>query len=212
MQMRHVIAAVEIVIHKYFPIAVDIEGASLEEVKFPDAERRHPLNQPAKKVVQRRRIRIEIHEDKAFPSLDANGYQTVLRPIEVLHAIELGHAFQGSIQAILPAVIRALENGSVSARLCHDRRRMVAADVIESAEFSIIPAHDDDRLSGYGGGDELAFGRDLIGPRHQLPGLAEYVDALEFRDAWIDVPRRGNGGCLRKRGAIVVACKNFIES
>ncbi len=59
--MRHVISAVKIIIHENFPVAGDVVGAAVEVVQFADAQRRHALHQPAKKSLQRRRLRIEIH-------------------------------------------------------------------------------------------------------------------------------------------------------
>ncbi len=41
-QMRHVISAVEIVVDKNLPVAMNVVDAAIEVVKFADAERRDP--------------------------------------------------------------------------------------------------------------------------------------------------------------------------
>ena len=49
MQMRNVIAAVEIVIDEDFPVAMNVVGPAVEVVEFADAERRDALDQAAEK-------------------------------------------------------------------------------------------------------------------------------------------------------------------
>ena len=44
-QMRDMIATVEIIIDKNFPVAMDVEGPAVEVVKFADAKRRNALDQ-----------------------------------------------------------------------------------------------------------------------------------------------------------------------
>jgi len=44
-----------------------------------------------------------------------------------------------------------------------------------------------------------------------LPSLAEHVQALKFRDTWVDIPGSGNGGSLGERGAVIVNGKYLLD-
>src|ERR1700678_3685409 len=111
------VAAVKVVIDKYFPVAVDVESAAIEIMKLADAERRHALYQPAQKLAQGPSLRIEIHEDKNLPSFDSDRNKAILCAVEIPHTIELRHAFQGAVQSVLPAMVRTLQNGRLTAGL-----------------------------------------------------------------------------------------------
>ena len=137
--------------------------------------------------------------------------QTVFCAIEVLHAVELGHAFERTVEAVFPAMVGTLQNLGVAAGLGNDGRSVVTANVIEGAQGSIGSAHNNDGLSREPRGDEFPWLRELIGAGDELPGLAEDVEALEFGDARIDVPGCRDGGRFRQRGAVVVAGENLID-
>ena len=108
-QMRDVVAAVEVVIDEHFPVAVDVVGAAVEVMEFADAERGHAFDQPAEKFGERDRLVVEVDEDEALPGFDPNGDQAILCAVEILHAFELGHAFQGTVEAVVPSVIGTMQ-------------------------------------------------------------------------------------------------------
>src|SRR5262249_7701603 len=91
-QVRDVVSPVEVVIDKHLPVAVDVVSAALEQMKIADAKRGHPFHEASQEFPQRSRVWIEVHEHKAFPGLDTDRQQSVLRPIEVFNALELRHA------------------------------------------------------------------------------------------------------------------------
>ena len=72
MQVGNVVSAVEVVIDVDLPVAMDVVTSAVEVVQFADVKGRDPINQSAKKFLERRRLWIEIHKDKAFPGLDAD--------------------------------------------------------------------------------------------------------------------------------------------
>jgi hypothetical protein len=92
-KIRNVISAVEVVVDKDLPVAMNVVSATVEVVELADSERGDTLDEPAKKFIQRNRVGIEVYKDEAFPCLNANGQEAVLRAIEVLDTLELGHAF-----------------------------------------------------------------------------------------------------------------------
>src|SRR5215469_13347781 len=131
--MRHVVSAVEIVVNEYLPIAVDVIGAPVEEMQLADAEGSDSLYQTAEELHERHGIRIEIHKHKALPVIDANGRQTILGAVEVLNTIKFRHALERSVEPVLPAVVWTLQDLRLAARLCHNRRSMMAAHVEEGS-------------------------------------------------------------------------------
>src|SRR5207249_5694543 len=105
-KMGHVVSAIEIVVDKNLPVAMNVVAPAIEEVQLADPQRRPALDQSAKELLQRHRLLIKVRENKALPSAHSNRHQAVLRTVEVLHAIELRHSLQRSIQPVPPAVIR----------------------------------------------------------------------------------------------------------
>ena len=80
---------------------------------------------------------------------------------------------------------------------CDHGSRVVAADIEEGAQGSVVGAYDHDGLTGNVGGEELARIADLIEPACDLPCGAEDVCAFEFFDARVTIP-----GCRDGRGAL----------
>src|SRR5579862_2153084 len=152
--MRHVISAVEIIVDVDLPVAVDVVSPAIKIMKLADAERSDALHQSAKKFLQRRSLRIEIYEHKTFPGFDADGKQTVLSAIKVFDSVEFGHAFERAIQAILPAVIRTLQHGCLTAKLGDHGGGVMPADVVKTAQRAVASAHDYYWLSGEPHGHE----------------------------------------------------------
>src|SRR5579875_2661694 len=81
-QMRDVIAAIEIVIHIYFPVAIEIVDAALEKMEIAQLERLYTSGQPTQKIAQRFREIVEVHENKIFPRIHARRHQANLRAIK----------------------------------------------------------------------------------------------------------------------------------
>lgn len=211
MKMGDVVAAVEKVIDEDFPVAIDIVSAAVEVMKVADAERGDALDQAAEKLAEGSRVVVEIDEDEALPGFDADGDEAVLSAVEIFDSFEFGHAFEAAVEAVVPAVIRTVEQRRLSAGLRHYRGGVVAADVIKGAQNAVVTAHYDYGFAGYLSGDEPSRRLYLLGARHWLPSFAEDLQALEFGDARVNVPGRRNGRGLRKRGAVVVIQENLLE-
>src|SRR5437588_10692903 len=134
---------------------MDVVGTAVEVVKLADSKRRDTLNEAAEEFSQRHCIRIQIHKYEAFPSLDADGKQAIVGAVEIFHAIELGHTLERSIQAVPPAVIRALQDRRLPARLGYDGSRVMAANVVKSSKHAVAAANDDHRLLSQPRGHEI---------------------------------------------------------
>src|SRR5665811_159303 len=173
--MGHVIPAVEVIIDVDLPVAMYVVAPTVEVVQFADAERCNAHHQSAEKLLQRRGLGVEVHEHEALPGFHADGNQSVLSTIEVLHAIELRHALEKAVEAVFPAVVRTLQNLRVTAGLSHNGGSMVTADVIEGAQRTVGSTNDDDWFSGQPRGYKVPRLLHLIGAGNQLPGFAEDV-------------------------------------
>jgi hypothetical protein len=90
-----------------------------------------------------------------------------------------------------------MQESGLAARLSYDSSGMMAANIVEGAQSAVVSADNDNGLTGDGSADELSGQLQLIGTRDKLPGLAENAEALEFRDARVDVPGCGNSRGLR---------------
>ena len=138
-------------------------------------ERGHALDQAAEKFVRAARLVVEVDEDEALPGFDSNGDKAVLRAIEIFDPFELGHALEGAIETVVPAVIRTMQEGSLAAGFGHDGGGVMTADIVESAQSAVTAADNDDRLTGNEGSHELAGRLHLFSAGHQLPGFAEHA-------------------------------------
>src|SRR5258708_34441423 len=119
--MRHVIAAIEIIVDENFPVAVNVISGAVEEVQLADSEGRNALDQPSEELLQRRSLGVEIHEDETLPDFDAYRHQAVLSAVEVFYSLELRHALQRSIQRIIPTVVGTTNQARLPAEPGHDR-------------------------------------------------------------------------------------------
>src|SRR5208282_1182569 len=104
-----------------------------------------------------------------------------------------------------------MKQSRLSARLSYNRGSVVAANVVKSAQSAVVAAHYNHRLAGHRCGNEVTGRFYLLGARHQLPGFAEYIEAFEFGDAGIEIPRCGNRGGLRKWRVVVVTQQNLLD-
>src|SRR5713226_1215052 len=210
-QVGDVVAAVQIVVHIDLPIALQRVGAALEKAQFAEAERLDQGHQPAEKLPQRFRLRVEIDEDKVLPDFRANGKQSILRPVKIADAFELRNAFESAVGSVGPAVIRAAKLRGVPLGFGHYGGRMVAANVEEAAHHSVFTADDYNRLIGPLRRQKTSFLTQLICSANGLPGAAKHCLPLQFGHARVHVPGRGNGGGLRERRSRIVKRKDLLE-
>ena len=162
-EMRDVVATVEVVIDENFPVAIDVVGAAVEVVEFADAQGGHAAYQAAEKFGERGGVVVEVDEDETLPGFDSNGDKAVLRAIEIFHAFEFGHTFQGTIEAVVPAVIGTMQERGLAAGFGYDGGGVVTADIVESAQSAVAAADYDDRLAGDPSAYELACRFHLFG-------------------------------------------------
>src|SRR5208283_6249778 len=119
--MRHVIAAIQVVIDKYLPVTVNVITLGRKVVQLTQPERSHALWQSPEKLRQRSSFRIQIHKNKLFPSLHLRRDEPVVLTFEVLDSIELRHPLKRPIQPVIPSVIWTMQDRSLPARLRHHR-------------------------------------------------------------------------------------------
>src|SRR5579862_7320744 len=207
--MRNVISAVEIIIDKHLPVAVDFISAAVKVVELAHPERRHAFDQAAEEVVQRGSLRVEIYEYKLLPGFRLHREQAVSLTLKIFDAVEFWHAFQRAIQAIVPAVVRTMQERSLAAGLGDDRRGMMTAYVVEAAQNSVMASHHNNRFAGDAGCDKLARLFHLLDPSHHLPGPAENGLSLKRRDSGVDIPRRRDRGGILQWCFVVVLSENL---
>src|SRR5271156_5687596 len=152
---------------------MNVVGSAIEVMQFADAERGDALDQASEKLGQRNCLIVEVDEDEAFPCFHSNRNQAVLRAVEIFDAFELRHAFERSIKAVVPSVVGAMQERGVTTGLSYDRGGVMAANIVEGAQISVVTPNHDDRLPGRGCGNELSRILHLIGARDELPCLAE---------------------------------------
>jgi hypothetical protein len=98
-----------------------------------------------------------------------------------------------------------------SARLSCDRRRVVAAHVVEPTQDTIRTAHNDQWLAREVKREKLPGGCDLIQTSNGDPVVTEDLVAFQIRDALIDIPGRGYGVRHFQRRILIVERKNIFE-
>src|SRR5208337_1620021 len=118
-----------------------------------------------------------------FPGVEAHGNEAVIGAVEIAHALEFHHALEGAIVAVGPAVIRTAELFRATLFFGNDGGGVMAADVVESTEFAVIAADDEERFVVDIDGEELAGIFHLIEAADDLPVGGEDGVALELRDA-----------------------------
>src|SRR5271166_6149326 len=99
------IAAVEIVIDIDLPVTLQGISLAREEMDVSQSERRDACGKIAEECLERGSVLVQRDEDEVFPDGDAERNEAVLGAVEVADAGELGHAYEGAIEAIGPAVI-----------------------------------------------------------------------------------------------------------
>ena len=119
-----------------------------------------------------------------------SGAQWIGARIEARLVLHARRGAQAAVEVIRPGVVVALQRLAVAARLAHDLRATVAADVGEGAQLAVFAARDDDGNLANGRGDEIAWARKLVGHVHILPAFAEDSPLLQRVDRRIGVPLR----------------------
>src|SRR5258706_7371905 len=116
---------------------------------------------------------IEIDEDQHLPSIDSYWDEAIVLSLEILYAVEFGHSFERAVEAVVPSVVGTMQDRRLSAGFGHYCGGVVTAHVVEGAQRSVIAAHCDKRLAGYGCGQELPGLFNLVDAAEHLPRLTE---------------------------------------
>src|SRR4029077_15131680 len=121
------------------------------------------------------------------------------------------HALERPVEAIIPSVIRTMQDRGDPARFGYDFGSVVTADIEEGTHLTVGATYGNDRFASDGGGHELSRLLDLIGSTQNLPGVAEDGEGPEFGGARVHIPRRGDGRGFREWSFVVVACQNRFD-
>ena len=164
-QMRHVIAAVEIVIHKDFPVAVKDVMAAFHPVKVAQIKRTNLIDQLGAKKVFKGVFSMKRFGARAFqsdehpllPHRSLHRHETISRSIKVADTSEIRSAFQLAFQRISPTMIGTTELVCVSFGFSHDGGRMMATDVKKAAQSIVVSPNGDNRFAGDLGGNVLSW-------------------------------------------------------
>src|ERR1700733_8788739 len=97
------------------------------------------------------------------------------------------------------------------ARRRHDRRGMMAANVIERAQFPISPANNNERLAGQIKSKELPCIDDLVRVSYRNPIVAEHLFALQASNPLINIPCSRDGGSVFQRRLLIVKRQHVSE-
>ena len=132
----------------------------------------------------------------ALATLDLDGLRAVWRrrwgtppPLRSVELLRLQLAFE----RIRPAVIRTAHLRRVAVRLSHHRRRVMTAHIEEGPDLIVAAANNHDRFVANISRHVVTRFLKLIDAGRYLPRLAEDGSLFEFEDAFVCVPRRGNG-------------------
>ena len=204
-EVGDVVAAVEIVVDEDLPVAGDVIAGAGEVVELAETEGRDAAGERAEEVGQGRGGGIEIDEEELLPDFDVDGDEAILLAVEIFDALKFGRAFERTIEAVIPSVVGAVKDGGLAAGIGDDGSGVMAADVVEGAQDAVMAADGDDGLTCDSGGEELAGMGELIDAADGEPVAREDGMALEFGDARVGIPGRGDGGGLGERGLRVVA-------
>src|SRR5580704_11764617 len=103
--MGNVITAIQVVVYKHLPVAVEAVVPALKKMKRAQIQRRDALHQSPEEIAQGCSSRIEVHKDKLLPDLYPHPKQPILRSIKPADALELGSASQRAVETVAPAVV-----------------------------------------------------------------------------------------------------------
>src|ERR1700749_5047190 len=97
------------------------------------------------------------------------------------------------------------------ARRRHDRRRMMAADIVKRAQLLIGPANDNQRLPSQVKSKKLSCSNNLVHASNRDPVAAEYLFTLQAADPLIHIPRSRNRRSILKRRRLIVERQHVSE-
>src|SRR2546422_646680 len=139
--MRNVISAVEVIIDEHFPVAMNVVHPAIKMMQLTDAQGPDTLHQSSEKLRQGQGLSVQIHEYEFLPCLSLNRHQAILLPFEIFHSVELRHSLQRSVQTVVPAVIRTMQDRSLPAGFRNHCSRVMTAHVEERPQHPIVAAH-----------------------------------------------------------------------
>ena len=210
-EVRHVVAAVEVVVDEDLPVALEGPAPALDELEALELQLRELADERTECRLERGTARLEPHEDELLPDGGLDRNEAVPALVEVADAGEVRRSLQLAREGVRPPVVRAAQDRRLPGLLGHHRRGMVAADVEEPAELPVLAAHDDDGLAREHRRHVLAGLRELVDPADHLPGPRKDGAALELGDAVVDVPGRGDRPGLVERGPRVVGIEDLPD-
>src|SRR5262245_2234865 len=182
MKMRNVVAAVQIIIDKNFPVAVDRIAPAVHPAEGVESQFLHSTDQiRAKKALERRSLTIELHKNPVLPDSRLDRRQTIRRAIEAADAGEIRGPAKGPFERVGPAVIRTTKIAGLSSGRGHDGGGMVTAYIEEAAQYPIVSSDDQKRLSSQFPRNVLSGHSNLVDAPNDLPGTREDRPALDLR-------------------------------
>ena len=110
--------------------------------------------------------------------------------LPLVEVLAVGHADHVALEVVAPAVPAAGEAPRALARLGHDARAAVLADVVEAADAAVAAAADDDGLALALPDDVVAGAGDLLRAADDLPAAVEHLAPLLFEAGRVGVDRR----------------------
>ena len=148
---------------------------------------------------QRRRVVAVVDESESFPNLEPDRQQAPFALVEAVGLFHRGRGEQRAVQSIAPGVIRA-EDLAGDAATFQQLRPAMAAEIRESAQFTLVVAHDQNRPAHRFDRPVTAGRRPFVGPPDDDPPAR--MNMLDFRAKEIrrditipiETPRLGNLG------------------
>ena len=185
------VVTLEIVINISLPVALHVVSATLKQL-HPGKTKTFGLRGKLSQALdQRLGSGIKIDEDQIEPFFGSHRSQRKLFGIESGLAFKFGGADERAVKPVGPTVIAATKQFSRTASL-GGRSGAMAADVIETAQFALSPAHQQKRLAQNLGGEEVSGICQLIAMADHLPGPGEDSISLSREQQGIGVERRRN--------------------
>ena len=211
MQVRHVVAAVEVVVDEHLPVALEGPAPPLHEVEAGQIELGELADEGPEGLLERRAARLETDEHELLPARRLDRHKSVLGLVEAADAGEVRRALQLPGERVRPAVVGAAQDRGLALGLGHHRRGVVAAHVEEAAQLAVVAPHHDDRLAGEHRRDVLAGLLELVEAADHLPRAREDGPALELGDALVDVPGSRDRPGLLERSPRVVGAQDLFD-
>src|SRR5262245_51448788 len=86
----------------------------------------------------------QVDEEEILPDLELDRHQPEVTLVEELRSVEPGHAPEGPVEQVGPAMIAAGERVDAAGRLEREGSASVATDVVEGPDpVLLVPEHDD---------------------------------------------------------------------